>query len=254
MVNARVVLAGLPALLVLVAASAAVPSPPRVLAAADSVDGKRVDAYPALWWQWVNRKRWGAQAFQDPSGAQCALNQSGPVWFLAGTDGTDEVHRHCRIPGGKHVFLPVITMLASATPGRARSCAQLQADAADNNEHVVATEVSLDGVPVDIRSLRMASECFDAYAYSDFLEGTARGQNSATDGYWLMLAPLSDGTHSLRVDVHYENPGRAFGDMEQVFEYDLQVGGREPPPDNPEEGQDWRQTRAAGLPAVVASR
>ena len=238
--------AGLLLLVLGVMSNAAAAPAPRVLGPAERVDGKRVDAYPALWWQWVNRKRWGATAFQDPTGAQCALNQSGPVWFLAGTDGTDEFHRRCRVPSGKHVFLPVVTMIENAPAGDTRTCAQLKAEAADNNDHLVVTEVSVDGVAIDVRPLRMASgECFNGNAFSDYLKDGGAGYRSATDGYWLMLAPFADGQHSLRVNVRYDNPGAEVGDMEQVFDYELEVGGEEPSPPPPEpdedDGPEWRQ-------------
>ena len=34
---------------------------------------------------------------------------------------------------------------------------------------------------------------------------------AASDGYWLMLPPLSKGRHVLRVDAHYNNGGAAPG-------------------------------------------
>jgi hypothetical protein len=226
----------------------------RPMGAAERVDGKRVDAYPALWWQWVNRKRWGAQAFQDPTGAQCALNQHGPVWFLAGTDGTDAVTRACRVPSGKHVFLPVITMLEPAGGGTGHDCAWAKSEAAANNEHVVATEIRVDGQPIPLDGLRMAAGCFDAYAEADY-KSAPRGDLSATDGYWLMLAPFADGAHTLRVHVRYENPGAQFGDMEQDFEYRLDVGGPEPAA-TPDEDEDEKEPEETGewLQASVFSR
>jgi len=243
-VSAR--LAGWLSLLLIASAGANAAAPAvRPMGPAEKVDGKRVDAYPALWWQWVNRKRWGAQAFQDSSGAQCALNQAGPVWYLAGTDGTDEVKRSCRVPTGKHVFLPLITMLASALPGEPRGCAEVKAEAAENNARVVATEVSVDGARIDIQGLRMASDCFNANEKADYLKREPTGQVSATDGYWVMLAPFADGAHTIKVNVRYDNPGADFGDMEQVFEYELDVGGPEPTPAPDEEdedaGQEWRE-------------
>jgi hypothetical protein len=210
---------------------------------AELVAGKRVDAYPALWWQWVNRKRWGAQAFQDPSGAQCALNQVGPVWFLAGTDGTDAIKRHCRVPTGKHVFLPLITMLANSIVGRERDCTRLKAEAAANNGHLVTTGVRIDGVPVDVPALRMGSACFNAYAQADYLKDQKHDRLSATDGYWLMLAPFADGPHTIEVHVGYDNPGVSLGDLEQEFEYALDVGGPEPAPaDEDAEDQEDHET------------
>ena len=223
---------------------------PRVLQAGDKVEGKRVDAYPALWWQWANRKRWGAQPFQDPTGAQCQRNQHGAVWFLAGTDGSDIVHRRCRIPSGKHLFLPVITMLENAAPGAPRGCEAVKRKVLVNNEHVVASEISVDGRRFELAPLRMASgECFNAYAQADYLDDTSAYFPSATDGYWLMLAPLADGHHLIRINVRYEHRGAAYGDMEQVFDYELDVGGPEPAPesddedeDEDEDGRDWRDT------------
>jgi hypothetical protein len=208
------------------------------------VGGKRVDAYPALWWQWVNRKRWGAQAFQDPTGAQCALNQRGPVWFLAGTDGTEKARRHCWIPEGKHIFLPVITMLATSRPGATLSCQQVKAQAAANNEHAVATEISLDGVRFQLSRLRMRSECFNAFEFADHIRQREYYTPSATDGYWLMLPPLSKGVHVLHIDAHYTNRGAELGELEQQFEYKLQVGGRKLPEfeDDDKDSAEWLGT------------
>jgi hypothetical protein len=211
----------------LAATASAAPHP---LSSATKVAGKRVDAYPNLWWQWVNRKRWGAQAFQDPTGAQCALNQAGPVWFLAGTDGTDEARRHCRIPSGKYVFLPIITMFATSVPGTPLSCAQAKAKVAANNSRASATEISLDGMQFKLDGLRMAGDCFNAYEFADYMNNARFYFPAASDGYWLMLPPLSKGRHVLRVNARYANRGVPLGELEQRFEYILEVGGAEPPP------------------------
>jgi hypothetical protein len=206
---------------------------PRLLQPSEQVQGKRVDAFPALWWRWANRPYGGMFPYQDPDGAHCAVNQSGPVWFLAGTEGTEGVTRRCRVPAGKHVFLPVITMMELGEPER---CERTKANVRANNEHVVATEVSVDGHRYALAPLRMSSDCFSVY-------GHGRG-GAATDGYWLMLAPMAEGEHRLRVKVRYDNPGSDFGDMDQDFEYDLQVGGPEPSPEEADpdnERGEWRK-------------
>ena len=59
------------------------------------------------WWQWADRVPPGVRPYQDPTGALCGLNQSGRVWFLAGTDGTADVVRHCAIPADTALFFPV---------------------------------------------------------------------------------------------------------------------------------------------------
>jgi hypothetical protein len=212
------------ALLMAVLVGGPAPDPtPRPLGPEAMVAGHRVDAYPALWWQWVNRKRWGAQAFQDPTGAQCALNQRGAVWFLAGTDGTDAALRRCRVPYGKYVFLPVITMLVTSRPGEVLDCRTAQSLAARNNEHAIATEISLDGRRFELAGLRIRSECFNAYELADYLRAKEEYSPSASDGYWLMFPPLPPGKHVLRVNVRYDNPGSELGELEQEFEYELEI-------------------------------
>src|SRR5437773_9144834 len=43
----------------------------------------------------------------DTSGKYCALDQSGPLWYLAGTAG-GAVVRSCSVPAGKALFFPLI--------------------------------------------------------------------------------------------------------------------------------------------------
>jgi hypothetical protein len=217
---------------------AAAPTP--WLPADARVDGTTQAVYAARWWQWANRVRPGVRPYQDPTGALCALNQAGPVWFLAGTDGTDRPTRACTIPAGKHLFLPVINMLANAVPGTPRDCAQVQADAAANNDGPVEATVTVDDATItDVRPFRQRTDCFDAFGDADYLRGQgALYRPAAADGYWLMLRPLSPGRHRITVRARYDHRGDDFGDLEQAFEYWLEVLPEAGPPDGapPEPG------------------
>lgn len=197
-----------------------------VLGPQEKVAGRSQSDYAIAWWRWVMRLPDGVRAYQDPSGAQCALNQGGPVWFLAGTEGTGPVQRECTVPANTHVFLPVIAMLVHASPGEPLSCPQAQARARSNNDHLAQVEVMLDGkVVADVRSRRLRGmPCFDAFADAKYIERHAPYEPAATDGYWLMLAPLPAGVHRLSVKARYDNPGQPQGDLEEVFEYQLRVG------------------------------
>lgn len=181
--------------------------------------------YVAKWWQWANRVPNGVRPYQDPTGSQCALNQSGEVWFLAGTDGTDEIIRNCKVPAGKYLFFPVITMLVHAKPGESLSCQQAKADASDNNNHPVLAVVEIDGKPIkNIERYRVRSpDCFDAFSEAPYIKKPASYFPAASDGYWLMLKPLAPGLHRISVNARYNNPGGELGDLEQVFEYRLLV-------------------------------
>jgi len=184
------------------------------------VEGQSLGAWTAQWWRWVFAQP--MEPYLDPDGRFCDLGQDGPVWFLAGTDGTFKPKRRCVVPEGKYVLLPVINMFYRQVegPGLA-SCEELQADAMVNNDRLASAVVLLDGKPVgNIALHRVRSDgCFrlDPDDESSLL--------AAADGYWLMLKPMSRGRHTISVGANYGSPDRPYGGMRQSFEYELDVGG-----------------------------
>ena len=209
-----------------------------VVLPAGKVAGLSQAEYAVRWWQWSNRVPAGVRPYQDPTGAQCGLNQSGEVWFLAGTDGTGDVVRHCRMPAGRYVFFPVINMIAHSEPGTPLTCKQANTIAAANNDHLVQAEVVIDDKIVpDVAHHRLATpKCFDAFPVAPYVKRTQSFFPAATDGYWLMLDPLPAGVHRISVKARYGNPGSELGDLEQVFEYELQV--EDAPPHEPARRSD----------------
>lgn len=188
------------------------------------VDGESYGELTARWWQWVAQLP--IVPYQDPDGRLCELGQEGPVWFLAGTDGTFSAHRECVVPAGKYLLVPIINMYVrdSGEAGyRRSSCAELQASAAVNNDHLASAIVMLDGVRLpDAKRYRVRSDgCFAAHAGAD-------APLAAADGYWLLFEPLPPGRHHLVVGANYGtgDEGEGHGRMVQNFEYVLHVGGR----------------------------
>ena len=59
------------------------------------VEGEGYPELTARWWQWAMAAP--VEPYLDPDGRLCAMNQDGPVWFLAGTRsvgcGKPEAHR-----------------------------------------------------------------------------------------------------------------------------------------------------------------
>jgi hypothetical protein len=221
------------------APASAPPSSSPVLAPTEKVGGRTQAMYTMRWWTWANRRRPGARPYQDPTGAQCGWEQSGPVWFLAGTDGTDRARRTCTVPADKHLLLPVIHMLAHSAPGKPLTCTQARAQAAANNEHLAQARVEIDGTVLEPGAANRvrSSECFDAFPDAPYLDSTASYGTAASDGYWLMLRPLAPGRHTIRVRARYANPGQPLGDLEQDFEYELDVVAPDTwpmPPDGPQ--------------------
>lgn len=189
------------------------------------VAGKNAADYSAAWWQWAFARRDGMRAYDDPTGVLCAEGQQGPVWFLAGTSGSDVAKRHCNVPKGKYVFLPVISMIMYSPRGQHLPCADVQAGAAANNDRLQHAIVKIDGVVVtDVARFRARTEeCFDAFARADYVDDPKAYAPAASDGYWLMLKPPTVGRHHLSIRANYANPQAAFGEMIQYFDYDIEI-------------------------------
>ena len=183
------------------------------------VDGVSLGHWTERWWRWAETQP--VEPYRDPDGRFCDLGQDGPVWFLAGTDGSFTATRHCIVPENTHLLVPVINMIYLQGRNRTQPCGELQAYAALNNDQLASAVVMLDGQPLgDLRLHRVRSEgCFR------MREGDEQSRLAAADGYWLMLKPLPRGPHTLVVGANYGEPHSPHGQMQQNFEYQLDVGG-----------------------------
>jgi hypothetical protein len=67
--------------------------------------------------------------FADTTGAKANDNQSGPVFFIAGTTGGAPVSRDFTIPQGKFVLFPLINWVTAngADPGFASTAEEVEA-------------------------------------------------------------------------------------------------------------------------------
>jgi hypothetical protein len=210
------------------AAPHATPPQPLVLPLTAQVEGKGYAQLSAAWWQWALSLP--VEPYLDPDGRFCALGQDGPVWFLAGTDGSFDTRRECSVPTGKYLFLPVINMLQQTPLGVKKgktvmSCDRLQASVAVNNDYLASAVVLIDGVPVkNVASYRARSDgCFPMYP--DLPEDDRYiTPLAASDGYWLLIPPLPMGKHTIVVGANYGAPEGGYHRMVQNFEYVLTVG------------------------------
>jgi hypothetical protein len=216
-------------LLTVVAASAQ-----SFIAPSDSLPGgKSYEQWAATWWQWVYAIPYSINPIWDTTGVDCAVSQRGPVWFLAGTGGFDAT-RDCTIPAGKMIFFPIINYLndypcpaPGFQPGPGQSLEQFLTIGYSGNlgarqyiDHVTAVSASLDGQPVQDLLLppedsvyRATSAGFMFHADPSLAVGDSclpKARAGVADGYWVMLKPLSPGTHTLVFSGTETWPGGPF--------------------------------------------
>lgn len=88
--------------------------------------GKTLGEWSAAWWQWAAAIPTDVNPLLDETGENCDLDQSGPVWFLAGTPG-GAAERECTIPAGKAVLFPILNLLFFNCPDEDVSEAEIRA-------------------------------------------------------------------------------------------------------------------------------
>ncbi|MDQ3838873.1 MAG: hypothetical protein M3297_06350 [Thermoproteota archaeon] len=160
--------------------------------------------WTAKWWQWVLSIPIEINPAKDNTGGNCGINQSGPVWFLAGTVG-GVVKRNCSIPEGKAILLPILNHGGTLADRREREMhikgeTELLEFAGSEMDVISNLEVSVDGIKLNNLCIyRIRSPVFDVVLpRNNLFEGTPGPTRGAADGYWLFLKPPSRGKHNIK--------------------------------------------------------
>ena len=149
-------------------------------------------------------------------------NQTGPVWFLAGT-GAGSAERTCTIPAGKAILFPVINSVSL------RDAGQTKEELLDGNKEpldkVTTVEASVDGIPLqNLSNYRIQSPFFNATLPKDNVLGIPEGTYlEVADGYWVFLEPLSPGQHEIRLRGAIIEPTSPTPSFERAVTYHLTI-------------------------------
>lgn len=186
-------------------------SKPRVIDINSNVIGNTYGEWSARWWQWALSIPADTNPILDETGANCAEGQTGDVWFLAGTFGDSPVVRNCTVPSMMYLFFPILNTVFGATTSDCQptnpdvlcnvNTLRASAEASENNPKQLI--VTVDGVQPkklgDPISQRVTSPVFSINLSEDNIIGAPSGgyTPNVSDGYWIMLAPLSTGTHTI---------------------------------------------------------
>ena len=186
---------------------------PHVFAAGATVKGQTLGQWAASWWQWATSAPAAVNPLQDPTGEHAGVGQEGPVFFLAGRRGSGTVDRTITAPTGTKFFFPVLNTtfitFPEDPPATAGELRQLVGTAVDGYSGLYAT---IDGCPVDVSPHREVDPFPDGFELT-LPEGNIFGRPAGvygpvvTDGYWLMVSPLSPGDHTITFGGTFR-PGR----------------------------------------------
>jgi hypothetical protein len=176
---------------------------PGVLPPQSHAFGLSYGEWSAQWWKWAMELPVDGpipHPFVDDPAYDVTFGQSGKVWFLAAPFGT--VSRTCTIPVGKALCVGLLNVESSDLEGLGSTEAEQRANAKWQADHIKDVTCSVDGAAIQqIDRYRVESPQFSFTAPDPWLFSPAPGGagTSVSDGYFVMIAPLSVGQHT----IHY---------------------------------------------------
>jgi hypothetical protein len=164
--------------------------------------------WTAKWWQWAYLMPEASSPLVDDTGKNCANNQTGPVWFLAGTGG-GAVTRECTIPSDKAILVPIINVICDSAIDTALDTeAELRACVKGDQDTVIGKEITVDGINIgSLDSYRFQSPLFNLTYPENNIAGVApQTAQAVSDGFWILLEPLSPGSHEIHFKAALGDP------------------------------------------------
>jgi hypothetical protein len=216
--------------------------------------GINQNEWSVAWVQWIMSIPLTPSPLLDTTGASCAENQSGKVWFLAGDWVEGPVVRECYIPAGKSLFFPVANYFWVVTHGDANwpyddprprpQWKKSPVEDADGNivspntvqflrdtiAQFLDTSVLEHGCTVDgvaVPDTRVAEplplfhtwlprgNIFDNPPDYEVPAGTYR--YSMQGGWYVMLEPLSPGVHEIHITADLAPAGPSSFDQDVLY-------------------------------------
>jgi hypothetical protein len=182
--------------------------------------GKTYSEWSDAWWQWAYSIPAATNPLFDETGDLADQGQSGQVWFLAGVfNVTGTAERSITIPRGRALFIPILNAewdnlcpILDPQPAPEDLVDVLTANVAAFLDAVDALECTLDGVELPhMFNFRVGpgepysttfpeGNLFQEFGCANVTPGTY--YPFVSGGYYLMLAPLSAGTHTLHFSGH----------------------------------------------------
>ena len=215
---------------------------------------KSYGEWSAEWWKWQLRLPATDHPAFSVDGANCDAGQSGKVWFLTGAFTTEFpenefatiVRESCSVPTGKAIFFPIVNVECSTIEGEpfllieegpdknVETCAASFVEGP--NAVVQDLSVTIDGKPLEnLEAYRFQSPVFE-FEFEDPDDNIlgvdcdiedCDNPRSVSDGYWIMLPPLSRGNHTIRFTGSFRDPetNDLFFGLDVTYELTV-TGGR----------------------------
>jgi hypothetical protein len=222
---------------------------PFIVSPQEKTEGRSQSEWIKEYWLWSKSFSKGEEPFNDKDGSFCGQKQSGPIWFLAGSNDSGNLIRNCEVPSGNYIFIPVWLNLIEDDSNENKQCPRMKhilENIAKNAEDIpgvveskreipnfsislitmatgklvlqkatinytdVVVEVNKDKIPRFFMK-HQETDCFSLKKN----DGTSQ---AASSGYSLILKPLPRGSYTIRFGEEPVSNG-----LFQKIQYNLTV-------------------------------
>ena len=209
------------------------------------LNGTTYAQWAGAWWRWAlempRTNSTGARhPFIDSARFDVTESQTSEVWFLAAPfltpDSANPIKRDCQIPRGKALFFPLINVECSnmEEPPFFGETAESQARMAQYfADHMTNLFCEINGIFLsNLEAYRVQNQqiCFSPPA--SWIQSDAGGVGTSSgDGYFIFLAPLPTGEHTLRFGgtIHLTWP-QDFMDLHEEINMAYHITVKDAPP------------------------
>ncbi len=175
------------------------------------------------WWNWAMSYAPDVNPVTDLTGAFSAAGNQGSAFFLAGAFTTDAVTRTVTVRNDQTLFFPILNSFAGYTDGEIASFgftdSDIRTEATNFLGNVSGLYLKQDGVDLpmptgsaNLLAFRQPTDRFDLIIPGDNIFGAPAGTyRSFSDGYWVALSPLHNGSYELRFGGELAQTGPGAG-------------------------------------------
>ncbi|HET6717902.1 MAG TPA: hypothetical protein VFG90_12280 [Nitrososphaeraceae archaeon] len=181
---------------------------PGVFALDSKPYGNTFEEWTIKFWQWLLPIPTDKSPMTDTTGERCSENQnsSSPVFFLVFSGGGSAV-RTCDVPAGKAILVPVNVVECSFAEMNVKTEEELHTCAEEDESSNPGLFLSVDGKQFkELETYRVHSRAFDTNFPENPIFGKPGPTRAVSDGYWVILEPLTPGKHDIHFKASLTNP------------------------------------------------
>jgi hypothetical protein len=175
--------------------------------------GKPFSNWTADWWKWYIETPFdNKHQSKDPTGSNCGINQSGPVWFLSGSELFPS-EKTCVIPGGKAILSSILVVECSYVENKhKKSPEELRGCANQITNDMNGLKLKYDGINIHEDKIRQDFRTSTSPFIVNFPDKNVfaakppGNSTSVSDGYWIMFEAPPPGNYDLVYGGCYGSP------------------------------------------------